>query len=174
MADTQIIPQANRLLECLQEALEDNPNPPANFCLRAGNLFIQDVDGSISVDKTCCPGTAYVRISDKYPSSIFPAPDTEAYKRNNCMPVQFGVVLTMGVARCVPGMGSLEGPTCEDWTAAAVQDADDLDAMTKALCCWAEGLPPGRLWMPQTSTPSLVADCLERTWPIIMQVGKCC
>lgn len=174
MADTVVLPAANRLLACLAEQLSLNPNPPANVCLRAGDLFIQDVDGSISVDKACCPGTAYVRITDKYPASDFPNPDTTPAKRNNCMPHRFAVQLIMGVARCVPGMGTPEGPDCADWTAAATQDANDLDAMGKALCCWADGLAPGRLWIAQVSTVQLTADCLERQWPIIMEVGKCC
>ena len=90
------------------------------------------------------------------------------------MPHRFAVQLIMGVARCVPGMGTPEGPSCADWTAAATQDADDLDAMGKALCCWAEGLKPGGLWLAQVSTVQLTADCLERQWPILMEVGKCC
>lgn len=174
MADTLIIPEATRLLACLQTQLALNPNPPGEVCLRAGDMFIQDVNGELSVDKACCLGTAYVRITDKFPSSNFPAPDTEPAKKGSCMPVSFGVQLIMGVARCIPEIGTPAGPDCADWTQAAQQDADDLDAMTKALCCWSDGLRPGKLWLAQVSTVQMTADCIERQWPILMQVGKCC
>jgi len=169
-----LIDEAERLLACLCAALAENPNPPAQCCLRVGDITIQDVDGSVSVDQFCCPGTAYVRITDKFSSSNFPQPDTEPAKRNNCMPVAFGVQLIMGVARCVPGMGTPQGPDCADWTAAATQDALDLEAMGRALCCFAEGLRPGGLWLAGTSTVQLTADCLERQWPLVISQGKCC
>lgn len=169
-----LIDEANRLLACLCAQLDLNPNPPAECCLRVGGSVIHDVDGQISSDKTCCPGLGYVQIGSKYPSSVFPTPDTEPAKRNNCMPVAFAAELTFGVIRCVPGMGTTEGPDCADWTAAAVQDAHDLDAMSNALCCFAEGLRPGGLWLAGTSTVLLTADCLERQWPVVISQPKCC
>lgn len=174
MTDTQILPQANALLACLTAQLALNPDPPAESCLRAGDLVIHDVDGQTSVDKVCCPGLAYVRIGTKFPSSNFPNPDSEAVKRNNCMPTSFAVELVMGVVRCVPGLGTIEGPDCADWTLAATHDANDLDAMGKALCCWSDQLAPGKLWLAGTSTVAMTADCIERQWPVLMAVGKCC
>lgn len=174
MPDTQVVPQAQALLSCVAAQLALNPNPPAETCLRAGDLVIHDVDGQTSLDKVCCPGLAYVRIGSKYPSSDFPNPDALPAKRNNCMPYRFAVELVMGVVRCIPGMGEVPGPDCADWTAAAVQDGDDLQALSSALCCWADGLAPGRLWIAGTSTVAITADCIERQWPIIMEVGKCC
>jgi len=169
-----LIDEANRLLDCLCEQLAANPNPPAECCLRVGGPVIHDVDGQISSDKVCCPGLGYVQIGSKYPSSNFPAPDQEPAKRNNCMPVAFAAELTFGVIRCVPGMGTPQGPTCDDWTAAATQDALDLEAMGRALCCFGEGLRPGGLWLAGTSTVQLTADCLERQWPLVISTGKCC
>lgn len=174
MADTQILPRAEDLLACLAAQLALNPNPPAEACLRAGNIVIHDVDGQGSLDKVCCPGLAYVRIGAKFPSSEFPNPDALAAKGKTCLPLQFGVELVMGVVRCIPGMGTPEGPDCTDWNAVAAQDADDLQAMTSALCCWADEMGPGRLWLAGTSTVAITADCIERQWPVTMQVGKCC
>lgn len=174
MADTQILPQANALLACLAAELALNPDPPAETCLRAGDIVIHDVDGQASLDTVCCPGLAYVRIGAKFPSSTFPNPDTEAVKRNNCMPTSFAVELVMGVVRCVPGIGTPTGPDCADWTLAATHDANDLDAMSKALCCWSGQLAPGKLWLAGTSTVQMTADCIERQWPVLFSVGKCC
>lgn len=174
MADVQILPRANDLLSCLAGQLALNPNPPAEACLRAGDIVLADVDGQSSLDKVCCPGLAYVRIGQKYPSTDFPNPDGLPAKRNNCLPHRFAVELVMGTVRCVPNIGTTNGPDCADWTAAATTDANDLDAMSKALCCWAEGLAPGKLWLAGTSTVQMTADCIERQWPILMEVGKCC
>lgn len=174
MADTVILPLANQLLTCLCEQLADNPDPPAECCLLAGDLTIHDINAENSLDKTCCPGTAYVRIGNMYPSSNFPAPDTEPGKGNGCFPVSWAVELTMGVVRCVPGMGSTAGPDCVDWTLAATHDANDLDAMRKALCCWQPQLPRGKLWLAGVSTVTLTADCIERLMVVTVQIPKCC
>lgn len=174
MADTQIIPLANALLACLCAELAENIDPPENCCLRAGQLVIADMDGNTGTDTVCCPGTAYVRIGAMYPSSDFPAPDTVAAKQGGCLPVGWSVELTMGVVRCIPGMGTVAGPTCADWTLAATHDANDLDAMRRALCCWSAGLPKTKLWLAQTSTVEMTADCIERMMPVLVNVGRCC
>lgn len=172
--DTFVLPAAETLLSCLCDALGDNPNPPAQCCLRAGDIFIADIDGNTAIDKACCPGTAWVRIGSKYPSSTFPVPDSQPARGNNCFPVSYAVELTMGVARCVPNIGTVAGPSCVDWTSAATQDAHDLDAMTRALCCWGEALGKNKLWLAGVSVVTLVGDCLQREWPVTMSAPRCC
>lgn len=174
MSDTVLLPMATDLLACLTAELALNPDPPANSCLRAGDFVIHDVNAESSVDTVCCPGLAYVRIGGTYPSSDFPAQDAAGAKANNCFPVGWAAQLVMGVVRCVPGMGTPAGPTCADWTLAATHDANDLDAMRRALCCWADGLRKGRLWLAQESTVALTADCIERQMPVLVSVPKCC
>ena len=175
MTDSVILPMANSLLACLAAQLALNPDPPADACLRAGDLVIHDVDAATSRDKVCCPGLAYVRIGNMFPSSNFPDPDNEPSRANGgCFPVSWAVELVMGVVRCVPGMGSTAGPTCADWTLAATHDANDLDAMRKALCCWGPTLPKTRLWLAQASTVEMTADCIERQMPLTVSVPKCC
>ena len=66
------------------------------------------------------------------------------------------------------------GPTCADWVTAATHDANDLDAMRKALCCWADTIPARRRWLAQVATVDLAADCIERSMPILVSVPKCC
>ena len=174
MADTVILPAAQSLLACLAEQLALNPDPPAEACLRAGDTVLHDIDAGTGTDKVCCPGLAYVRIGRMYPSSNFPEPDTQPAKQDGCFPVMWAVELVMGVVRCVPGMGSTAGPTCADWTLAATHDANDLDAMRKALCCWQPTLRRGRLWLAQESTVEMTADCIERQLPLLLQIPKCC
>lgn len=174
MPDTVVLPMANALLACLQAELALNPDPPAEACLRAGDQVLHDVDAGTSTDKVCCPGLTYVRIGELYPSSVFPEPDTVPARPSGCFPIAWAVQLTMGVVRCVPGMGSTAGPTCADWTLAATHDANDLDAMRRALCCWAPTLPKTRLWLAGTSTVEMTADCIERQFPVVVAVPKCC
>lgn len=174
MADTVILPMANDLLACLAAQLALNPDPPADACLRAGDQVLQDVDAGTGIDKVCCPGLAYVRIGNMFPSSNFPEPDSQPVKGNGCFPVGWVVELVMGVVRCIPGMGTTAGPTCADWTSVATHDANDLDAMRKALCCWGPTLPRTRLWLAQVSTVEMSADCIERQLPLLVTVPKCC
>ena len=177
MADTIILPLANSLLTCLGEQLELNIDPPANLCLRAGNQVIHDVDAESGLDTVCCPGLGYVRIGSVYPSTDFPVPDTRSDK---CLSLSRAVELVAGVVRCVPGMGTPEGPSCDDWTLAALHDANDIDALWKAVCCWVERPPffiskmRGRRYTIQTSSVDQTADCIERTLTILVEVSRCC
>ena len=175
MADTTILPMAQAFLDCLTTELALNPNPPANACLRAGNTVIHDVDAQASFDKVCCPGLNYVRIGTVYPSTDFPAPDI---RNDKCLSLARAVEFTAGVVRCVHGMGTAEGPTCADWTAAATADANDIDALFRAVCCFT-GTPEfktmrGRRWAVQTSTVEQTADCIERLLVLTVEVRKCC
>lgn len=175
MADTTILPLANALLGCLTTELALNPDPPANACLRAGNQVIHDVDGAVSADKVCCPGLNYVRIGAAYPSTDFPQPDT---RNDKCLSLARAVELTAGVVRCVPGMGSIEGPTCDDWELATLHDANDVDALYKAVCCFTNTTEfrqmRGRRWVVQTSTVEQTADCIERMLLVTVEIRKCC
>lgn len=175
MADTSVLPLANSLLTCLEAQVELNPDPVAEYCLRAGPTVIHDVDGNTSVDKVCCPGLGYVRIGRVYPSTSFPEPDL---RNDKCLSLARALELVVGVVRCVPGMGTQEGPTCADWTTAATHDADDLDALFKTVCCWTQTSEfltmRGRRYAIQESTVDQTADCIERSMVILVELSKCC
>lgn len=175
MADTQVLPLANALLACLVEQLALNPDPPANACLRAGQQVIHDVNLENSSDLVCCPGLAYVRIGTVFPSTDFPSPDT---RNDKCLSLARAAELTAGVVRCVPNMAAPAGPDCTDWTTAAIHDANDMDALFKALCCWTDTAEfksvRGRRWAAQQSTVDQTADCIERMLTVLVDVRKCC
>lgn len=175
MADTTVLPLAQALLDCLETELALNPDPPAEMCLRVGSQVIHDIDGLSSADKVCCPGLGYVRIGQVYPSTSFPAPDV---RNDKCLSLARVVELVAGVVRCVPGMGLEEGPTCADWTATAVHDANDMDALFRAVCCLVRAPEfrhvRGRRWAVQGSTVEQTADCVERQLTVLVEVGKCC
>lgn len=175
MADTTLLPVARAFLDCLVTELALNVDPPANACLQVANQVIHDVDAGASLDKVCCPGLAYVRIGTVYPSTDFPAPDV---RNDKCISLSRAVEFTAGVIRCIPGMGSVAGPTCADWELAALHDANDLDALFKAVCCLTETTEfkamRGRRWAVQTSTVEQTADCIERLLVLTVEVRKCC
>lgn len=175
MADTTILPLANAFLDCLTTELALNPDPPANACLQVANQVIHDVDAGISLDKVCCPGLNYVRVGQVFPSTDFPTPDP---RNDKCLSLSRAVEFTAGVIRCIPGMGTTHGPTCADWTTAATHDANDIDALYKAVCCFTESAAfrqmRGRRWAVQTSTVEQTADCVERMLVILVEVRKCC
>lgn len=176
MADLVILPMANALLTCLQTQVEANPDPVAQYCLRAGPSVIHDIDAQSSTDTTCCPGLAYVRVGRIYPSSNdFPAPDPRS---DRCLSLARALELTMGVVRCVPGIGTPEGPSCADWTVAATHDADDIDAQWNAVCCWVLTdefkTLRGRRFSIVTSDVIQEGDCIERFMTILVELPKCC
>jgi hypothetical protein len=176
MPDPVILPLANALLDCLETAATANPDPPAQFCLRAGPSVIHDIDAASSTDTTCCPGLGYVRIGRTFPSSAeFPAPDPRSEK---CLTRARAVELTAGIIRCVPGLGTPEGPSCEDWTATAVHDADDNQALWDAVCCWVDTAEFNRMKARPFAIvgTDIVAegDCIERFITVIVQIPKCC
>lgn len=175
MPDTIILPLANALLECLETTAGANPDPPAEFCLRSGTLVIHDVNAQTSADKVCCPGLGYVRIGRVFPSTTFPDPDPRS---DRCLSVSRALELFVGIVRCVPGMGDPEGPTCEDWTLTATREADDIQALFSAVCCWVDTTEFRRMRSrPFTIIDNTVvqeADCIERILTVIVQIPKCC
>lgn len=175
MHDTILLPLANALLTCLTTTATANPDPPAQFCLRAGTLVIHDINAQTSADTTCCPGLGYVRIGRVYTSTNFPEPDVRSDK---CLSLARVVELTAGIVRCVPGMGTPEGPDCADWTSTAVHDADDIQALFDAVCCWV-GTDEFRVMRsrPFSIIESNVVqegNCIERFMTIMVQISKCC
>lgn len=175
MADTLVLPLANALLTCLETHTELNPEPPSQFCLRVGTEVIHDVDGETGTDKVCCPGLGYVRVGNVFPSSDFPEPDPRSDK---CLSLSRALELVVGVVRCVPGMGAPEGPSCADWTAAAVRDANDIDALFKAVCCWRDGVEfgkvQGRRFSVSGTSVLQQADCVERFMTVLVEIPRCC
>jgi hypothetical protein len=175
MPDTIILPLANALLTCLENTAGANPDPPAQFCLRAGTLVIHDIDAQASADTTCCPGLGYVRIGRVYMSTTFPEPDPRS---DRCLSLARVVELTAGIVRCVPGMGTPEGPDCTDWTSAATHDADDIQALFDAVCCWVGTdefkVIRSRPFSIIESNVIQEGDCIERFLTILVQIPRCC
>lgn len=175
MADQLILPLANALLTCLQTTATANPDPPAEFCLRAGTLVIHDIDAQGSLDKTCCPGLGYVRIGRVFLSSNFPEPDPRS---DRCLSLARGLELTLGIVRCIPGIGTPEGPDCTDWTSAATHDADDIQALFSAVCCWtgtdAFKTIKGRPFSIVESNVVAEGGCIERFITVLAQISRCC
>jgi hypothetical protein len=165
MADTLILPLANALLTCLETTATANPGGPV----------IHDVDAAASLDTVCCPGLGYVKIGRVFPSSNFPEPDPRS---DRCLSLARGVELTAGIVRCIPGLGTPEGPDCADWTATAVHDADDIQALFSAVCCWVDTdafkVIRGRPFSIEESNVIAEGGCIERFLTVLVQISKCC
>jgi hypothetical protein len=167
---------AASLLDCLRDQFNLLPAEmrPGKYRQVAGTLFIEDIDPTTGLD-VCCPGTGWVRLGDKYPSSQeFPEPD-EFIKANACMPVAWAQSIDVGVARCYPGYGNESGPSQDDHAAASALDIVDLQTIEKALCCWAKTLvPKGTLYqVTGIAVAGPEGICISRIANIIVQVGVC-
>lgn len=121
---------AQQVLSCFDIALHEGPNPPPddNICLRVGEV---PFSAGLSED-LCCAGLAWVRILSINPSTRFPQTDTTP---SNCARSSWAVELELGAVRCMPFGDNQAGPSCTQWTAAAIQVDEDAASMRRAACC---------------------------------------
>lgn len=121
------------VLSCLDDALAGRPNPPGEVCVRVG-----EVPFSLGLaEDLCCTGLAWVRVLAEQPTVAFPA---ELDTATPCGAHSRSVTLELGVIRCLPDHGAESGATCEEWTAAFLQNEEDAAAMSEALCCALDAL----------------------------------
>jgi hypothetical protein len=173
MADTMVLPVAERLLSCLCELLADTVGGPVCFCCLVPGQAPPPNDFCCGC-KEGSEGQATVQIGPIFPTTRFPAEGVSEVK--NCRSFEWGVELIMTVYRCLPTLDSSgNAPSCEQQTAAVAKIADDAQAMMAAvMCCdWnTDGLQivPGR-WTP---LPNL-GGCGGGTMSVKVLLGsKCC
>lgn len=169
MADTAILPSALSLLECLREAMLQNPNPPQHFVVRVGSDPVAaDFDEQIDY---CCQGLVYVRILRRFPSGAqFPIADELA---SPCMPAAWGVDMAIGSFRCAPDEFNPEG-----WEQTFTNVQNDQQAMADAICCWKtdqEANNPFFInWFSQDWLPfALQGGCTGGEWRVTAQFSAC-
>ncbi len=167
---------SDSLLACLRSEFDLLPAAvrPGNYDKIAGTFFVEDIDPFFGKDK-CCQGTGWVRVGDKYPTNEFPEP-IRYVQANSCAPPKWVLNLDVGVARCYPGYGNVQGPTDADHEAARAMDLLDLQTIEKAICCWAKTLrPKGTLYQV---TGIVVTGpggaCISRIANILVEIPKCC
>lgn len=126
------IQRAQQLLECLRTEIQAGPYPIAdeNVCLRFGNQ-VNPTLGTLTDE--CCAGLAWVRVETIEGLSDPSAPDF-----NVCLSAERRLTLELGTARCIPFGTTEAGPTCDQWTEAALKMDADHAAMEAALCCFRE------------------------------------
>lgn len=118
------------LIGCLTVALAANPNPPAEICLRAGDVAADIGPGA----DACCSGMAWVKLRRYFPSESLPTP---IVTEQRCIHTRWAVELEMGVWRCYPSGDEQGNPSpCVDHENAVVQLDSDALSMRQALCCF--------------------------------------
>lgn len=119
------------LLNCLCEAVADNPGAPQHCCYRVGTEPVHDIDPETLVD-LCCEGLAYVLVRDVYPSTeSFPENDIVRQAEAKCVPASWGVGLRIGIVRCAP-----TDSACELNNEAFIQNLYDIQSINEAMCCF--------------------------------------
>jgi hypothetical protein len=122
-----------KLLECLCDNVNAQPNPPAHCCFRVGPEVAHDA--GIFQD-LCCEGIAYVSLGDTYPSSdSFPEADIVRQANSACAPNTWAQVFQVGIIRCAPVGNEFIPPGCDDWNAAARQNVVDAQTLRRVACC---------------------------------------
>ena len=172
MADTLIFPYANKLLQCLCDAVQANASDlypaPRICCLRAGETVALDITDA-QVDE-CCLGLAYVRIDSLYPTgsstNLFPSPSSDV-PFNKCAPYAWGLTMEMAVWRCV---GTAD---CDQWNYVAQRQMLDAKSMREALCCFMSDLDPGTVSATPWQSKGPEGGCVGGTMNISVQIDNC-
>jgi hypothetical protein len=173
VADPIAQPVALALLECYREQIADTINPPAQVCMRAGAV----VNFLLSMtEDECCGGLAWVRVAQVYPTSgeDFPAADETPIQD---WPNQWGVVLELGSARCVPVGTATHIPTCDQWTLVSSELAADAAAMRRAiLCCLRKEIPYSLMSIGAWEPADIEGGCAAGTMTVTLSVDglDCC
>lgn len=167
ITDPGVLPIAEMLLSCLQTALADVADPPANVSLRVGT----QVDLLLSQTRDeCCEGVGWVRVVSIYPSAVFPNADLEAVR---CWPLQWAAILEMGVARCAPTPDADGIPSPDEWNAISEAVLSDAAAMRRALCCFTD-LDPDRMYLAGLWQPlSVEGGCLGGAMQVTVAIDAC-
>ncbi len=167
MTDPSVLPITTTLLGCLQEALAETPDPPANVSLRVGTTV------ALLLSQTrdeCCEGVGWVRVAAIYPSENFPIPDATW---SSCGPLQWAAVLEMGVARCAPTPEADDMPSPDQWNTLAEAVLADAAAMRRAVCCFADvetdRMHLAGLWQPLP----VEGGCVGGTMQLTVAVDNC-
>ncbi len=163
------------LLSCLCEAASGRANPPMHCCLRIGQEVVHDADLFTDL---CCEGLAYVSLGDIFPVvASFPEESIVTQANQVCSFPSWAVSMRMGIIRCSPVGTDTAMPTCEDWTAAALQGMVDAQSLASAACCFKQAwlvLEPGlSVVISRNSTSSPQGGCVERFITIQVQTTVC-
>lgn len=168
------------LLECLTTAATGLPNPPGQFCYRAGTEIVHDIDLN---EDLCCEGIGYVTLGDTWPSSAsFPEQDIVRQANAKCAPPAWGQTYKAGIIRCIPVMTDELGsmPTCTDWTAAYMQNVSDSIALRRAACCFRRFVTDQQtdllgmsIVIERQVQGAALGGCIERTLSISVQFPTC-
>jgi hypothetical protein len=121
-------------LACLCSITSEMVGAPQHCAPRIGPEIAYDMGQYADY---CCEGLAYLTLGDIWVSdNSFPDQDIIRQVRGNCPPAFWAADLKLGIIRCAP-VGNAEGepPTDADWTAAALQNLYDAQALRQVACC---------------------------------------
>lgn len=168
MPNTLVLPFAERLLDCLCDALADTiGGEPCQCSLRPGTA---PPPADVCCNCTGGQGQASVQITDFYALTTgkFPARGLIG-ALDNCGSYEFAAELTMTVYRCVSVADETSFPSVEELTADTRKIADDMQAMTIALlCCDWHSDPP-----PPNRTQGEVHPIVPGSWKPLNPMGGC-
>lgn len=119
---------AQLVLGCLNTQITTGPFPipQEKICLRFG----ERVDPTLGTSEDeCCTGLAWVRVAGV--DNLVDPSDP-----NGCFGPSVRITLELGTARCIPFGTIAAGPTCDQWTEAALKMDSDYGSMTAAVCCF--------------------------------------
>ena len=179
MTDALVFPYAERLLDCLCDALATSiGGAVCSCCVRHGGHLVA-MDSCACQCTGAASGQASVQITNLYPSSKFPRNSIDEWD-DACNTVTWVAELTMTVYRCVSVLAENgTPPTCAQLEADARKIASDRDAMMRALiCCDWRRPQPGwdeRRIIPGSWTPvAPQGGCAGGFMTVLVDVGPFC
>lgn len=127
--DTRVLPTAQLLMKCLNEAVLASPSPPAIVGFRTGT---EGQPLSATNSDECCQGAAFLRVVRTFPSWGVPAPAAVSV---TCAQPQ-GVEFELSMWRCAQ-IGTLQAiPSQATWDQVNTDLLNDRSTMMDAICCF--------------------------------------
>lgn len=133
-SDTLVNPQAQDLLQCLQDALGDHPYfaiPPGVVSIRVGERAVIGV--TLAGADECMCGYAWVRVSSVFPTSEADFPGVLSDTQPQCG-LTWGMRFEMGIKRCIDDPTQPISP--DRWQEFQTRTMIDLACMREAICCF--------------------------------------
>lgn len=179
MADTLVLPFAERLLTCLCEALETTiAGAPCQCALRPG---LAPPPADFCCECTGGQGQASVQIGPIFPVLAGQFPRRFTGSPDNCAAYEWAAELTMTVYRCVSVADEDGFPSFDELMADTRKIMDDAQAMRRALlCCDWHARPdlPGDVWpiiMGDWKPLQPLGGCAGGSQSVVVLVGsECC
>lgn len=163
--DTRVLPTAQLLMKCLNEAVLANPFPPAVVGFRTGTEG-EPLSGTATDE--CCNGAAFLRVVRTFPSWGVPAPAATSV---SCAQPQ-GVEFELSMWRCAAIGTQQLVPSQAAWDQLNTDLLNDRSTMMDAICCFIAAREARSVVYGEWQVVSAEGGCAGSTMSVLADLTK--